>query len=59
VFALHGANEAGKPELLRSSVTRPKLHELVAGLPPCIIGKPARARTTGRGCSWRTATPSG
>ena len=37
VFALHGVNQAGKPELLRPSVARSKLNELVAAL-PCTIG---------------------
>jgi transposase len=41
VFALHGVNDAGKPELLRPSVQRPKLNELVASLPPCLIGMEA------------------
>ncbi len=41
VFALHGVNEAGKPELVRPSVPRAKLHELVATLPPCTIGMEA------------------
>ena len=43
VFALHGVNEAGKPELLRPSVRRGKLNALVAGLPPCVIGIEARS----------------
>jgi transposase len=38
VFALHGVNEVGKPELLQPRVPRAKLHALVATLPPCIIG---------------------
>lgn len=38
VFALHGVNEAGKVQLLRPSVARAKLNELVASLPPCLIG---------------------
>ena len=38
VFALHGVNEAGKPELLQPRVPRTKLHALVASLPPCAIG---------------------
>lgn len=38
VFALHGVNEAGKPELLQPRVPRTKLHALVAALPPCTIG---------------------
>jgi transposase len=41
VFAVHGVNEAGKPELLRPSVPRTKLNELIASLPPCVIGMEA------------------
>jgi transposase len=38
VFALHGVNEVGKPELLQPRLPRAKLHALVAALPPCTIG---------------------
>jgi transposase len=38
VFALHGVNEAGEPELLQPRVPRTKLNALVASLPPCTIG---------------------
>ena len=38
VFAVHGVNESGKPELVRTSVARAKLHELIASLQPCTIG---------------------
>ena len=38
VFAVHGVNEAGKPELVRPNVARAKLHELIAAMPPCTIG---------------------
>ena len=41
VFAVHGVNEAGKPELVRPNVARAKLRELIAGLPPCTIGMEA------------------
>lgn len=41
VFAVHGVNEAGKPELVRPSVPRARLHELVASLPPCSVGMEA------------------
>jgi len=41
VFAVHGANEAGKAELLRPAVPREKLHELIVTLPPCVIGMEA------------------
>ena len=38
---VHGVNEAGKAELVRPSVARAKLHELIAALPPCVIGMQA------------------
>jgi transposase len=38
VFALHGVNGEGKAQLLRPSVARAKLNEMVASLPPCLIG---------------------
>lgn len=41
VFAVHAVNEAGKPELVRPSVPRARLHELIASLPPCVIGMEA------------------
>ena len=41
VFAVHGVNEAGKVELLRPSVARAKLVELIAALPPCVVGMEA------------------
>jgi transposase len=41
VFAVHGVNEAGHPELVRPTVAREKLHELIAALPPCVIGMEA------------------
>jgi transposase len=41
VFAVHGVNEAGKAELVRPAVPRDKLHELIASLPPCVIGMEA------------------
>lgn len=41
VFAVHGVNEAGKAELVRPNVTRGKLQELIANLPPCTIGMEA------------------
>ena len=41
VFAVHGVNEAGKPDLKRPAVPRAKLLELVASLPPCLIGMEA------------------
>jgi transposase len=41
VFAVHGVNEAGRPELVRPSVPRAKLLELMATLAPCVIGMEA------------------
>ena len=41
VFAVHGVNKAGKPELVRPDVKRAKLLELIANLPPCLIGMEA------------------
>ena len=41
VFAVHGVGDSGKPELVRPEVPRAKLLELIAGLPPCLIGMEA------------------
>jgi transposase len=41
VFALDGVNESGKSELLKPAVPRAKLTELIASLPPCLIGMEA------------------
>jgi hypothetical protein len=41
MFAVHGVNPAGKPERVRPSVPRAKLHEMIAALPPCTIGMEA------------------
>jgi len=41
VFALHGVNVSGKPELVQPKVPRARLHELVATLGPCTIGMEA------------------
>ena len=41
VFAVHGVNEAGKPELVAPKVARAKFLELIASLPPCTIGMEA------------------
>lgn len=41
VFALDGVNEFGKSELIKPAVPRAKLTELVASLPPCLIGMEA------------------
>src|SRR5678816_4853813 len=41
VFAVHGVDEHGKAVLVRPSVARAKLHELIATLPACTIGMEA------------------
>ena len=41
VFAVHGVDATGKPALVRPSVPRAKLLELIASLPPCLIGMEA------------------
>jgi transposase len=41
VFALHGVDATGQAALVRPSVARGKLLELVASLPPCLIGMEA------------------
>src|SRR3954471_8692260 len=41
VFALHAVNRHGKPVLVKPNVRRDQLLELVAQLPPCIIGMEA------------------
>jgi transposase len=41
VFAVHGVDEHGKAVLVRPSVARAKLHELIATLPTCTIGMEA------------------
>jgi transposase len=41
VFAVRGVDEAGKPALVRPSVPRANLHELIASLPPCPLAREA------------------
>lgn len=41
VFALHGVDAAGKAVLVRPAVRRDALLELIAKLPPCLIGMEA------------------
>ena len=41
VFAVHGVDETGKAVLVRSEVPRAKLMELIANVPPCLIGMEA------------------
>ena len=41
VFAVHGVDDNGKPVLVKPKVARDKLVELIAQLPPCVIGMEA------------------
>jgi transposase len=41
VFAVHAVDAAGRAVLVRPAVARGKLLELIAGLPPCLIGMEA------------------
>jgi len=41
VFAIHGVNSSGKPILVRPSVRREQLLDILAQLPPCLIGMEA------------------
>jgi transposase len=41
VFAVHGVDDTGRAVLVRPSVHRSKLLEVVAALPPCLIGMEA------------------
>ena len=40
-LAVHGIDATGKPVLVRPSVSSGKLLELIATLPPCLIGMEA------------------
>jgi transposase len=41
VFAVHGVDASGRQAVVRPAVSRAKLLELVASLPPCLIGMEA------------------
>lgn len=41
VFAVHGVDEHGRPALMAPKVSRDKLLELMASLPPCTVGMEA------------------
>ena len=45
VFAVHGAGQSGKPELLHPEVKRSKLIQLIGAQPPCLIGVTSRIET--------------
>ena len=44
VFAVHGVDATGEPVLVRPSLSRAKLMELISTLRPCLIGMAATAR---------------
>lgn len=44
-LAVHGVDESGKPALVRPRVPRAELLELIASLPPCLIGMAACSGT--------------
>jgi transposase len=41
VFAVHGVDETGRAVLVKPKVPRDQLAELIAQLPPCLIGMEA------------------
>jgi transposase len=41
IFALHGVDQSGRAVLIKPKVARGQLLELIAGLPPCLIGMEA------------------
>lgn len=41
VFAVHGVDETGKVALRKPNVKRAQLLELLASLPPCLMGMEA------------------
>ena len=51
VFALHGVDSAGR-EVLRRTVRRDQLVEVVAGIAPCVIGMEACSGAHEWGQSW-------
>ena len=48
VFAVHGVNAGGKAVLVRPTVKRDALLEMVAKLPPCLIGMDEAPRVSRR-----------
>lgn len=49
VFAVHGVDQNGKTVLIKPKVSRAALPELIASLPPCVIGMEAcSGPTTGQ-----------
>ena len=35
IFAVHGVNESGQPELVKPKISRDQFLPLIANLPPC------------------------
>jgi transposase len=51
VFAVHGVDQNGRTVLVKPKVSRAALPELIASLPPCVIGMEAcSGLTTGQDC---------
>ena len=46
IFAVHGMDEYYKPVWVRLEVPRAKLVELIANVPPCLIGTEAALRVS-------------
>jgi transposase len=60
VFAVHCIDQNGKAVLVKPKVSRAALSELIAGLPPCVIGmEAARVPTIGQDYSGSMAMMSG
>jgi transposase len=60
VFAVHGVDQNGKAVLVKPKVSRAALPELIAGLPPCVIGmEAARVPTIGQDYSGSMVMMSG
>lgn len=58
VFTVHGVDATGRT-VLRKTLRRDQLTELIAALPPCLIGmEPAVEHTSGRAGSRRAAIAS-
>ena len=60
VFAVHCIDQNGKAVLVKPKVSRAALSELIAGLPPCVIGMEAcSVPTIGQDYSGSMAMMSG
>lgn len=45
IFVVHGVNESGKAELVKSKVQREQLPPIIANIPPCLVGMEACTKT--------------